>query len=173
MVTIFIAAKGIEACLKQLINSQFSNQEVLLISLCFQGNGVGQKSVWDFGVEKIHDRIKEIINDVNNQKHHAYQLCEDLFEILVPISLYEPYRIKLSNDQKVHHFLEETYTKLLSKRKTATQLLNVFIIYMSNLLSGSDSVFKNIYLSKQKLITLVDSMILLILDEKTQNRTYL
>ncbi len=129
--------------------------------------------MWDFGVEKIHDRVKEIINDVNNQKHHAYQLCEDLFEILVPISLYEPYRIKLANDQKVHNFLEETYSKLLSKRKTATQLLNVFMIYMSNLLSGGDSGFKNIYLTKQKVITLVDSMILVILDEKTHNRTYL
>ncbi len=85
---------------------------------------------------------------MNNQKHHAYQLCEDLFEILVPISLYEPYRIKLSNDQKVHQFIEETYTKLLSKRKTATHLLNIFMIYMSNLISGVDSGIKNNYFTK-------------------------
>lgn len=129
--------------------------------------------MWDFGIDKIHNKISEILSDVNNQKHHALQICEDLFEILVPISLYEPFRVKLSNDQKVYHFIEETYTKLLAKRKTATQLLSVFIIYMSNLLSGNDSGLKSNYFSKQKTNTLVDSFFVMILGQKTQNRAFL
>lgn len=72
MVAIFIAAKGIEACLKQLLSSEFSNQEALLISLCLDGTGVGEKSVWDFGVDKLHNRVSEILNDTNNQKHHIF-----------------------------------------------------------------------------------------------------
>lgn len=44
---------------------------------------------------------------------------------------------------------------------------------MSNLLSGSDSGLKNYYFTKQKFTTLMDSFFVLILDQKTQNRTFL
>jgi hypothetical protein len=44
---------------------------------------------------------------------------------------------------------------------------------MSNLLSGSDSGLKNNYFTKQKFITLMDSFFVLILDQKTQNRSFL
>ena len=121
----------------------------------------------------MHNKITELLNDVHNQKHNTLQLCSDIFEILVPISLYEPYRIKLSNDNKVHTFIEETYTKLLNKKKTRTELLNIFIIYMSNLLSGADSGLKNTYFTKQKVTTLIDSFFVYILDEKTNNRNFL
>ena len=124
-------------------------------------------------MDKLHNRVTEILNDSNNQKHHVHQVCEDIFEVLIPLSLYEPYRIKLSNDNKVQAFIEETYTKLLNKRKTRTQLLNVFIIYMSNLLSGADSGLKNQYFTKQKVTTIIDSFFEYILDQKTQNRTFL
>lgn len=73
----------------------------------------------------------------------------------------------------MYNFIETTYTKLISKRKNRTQLLNLFVIYMSNLLSGADSGLKNTYLTKQKFTTLIDSFFVLILDEKTQNRTFL
>lgn len=44
---------------------------------------------------------------------------------------------------------------------------------MSNLLSGNDSGLKNSYFSKQKSNTLVDSFFVMILGQKTQNRTFL
>ncbi len=89
------------------------------------------------------------------------------------MSLYEPYRIKISSDQKTHAFIESSYTKLISKRNNRTQLLNLFVIYMSNLLSGNDSVLKNIFFNRPKFSTLIDSFFVLILDQKTQNRIFL
>lgn len=44
---------------------------------------------------------------------------------------------------------------------------------MSNLLSGADSGLKNNFFNKQKFTTLIDSFFVLILDEKSQNRTFL
>ena len=145
----------------------------MLISICLDGTGVGEKAVWDFGIDKLHLRITELLNDTQNQKHHSLQVCADIFEILVPISLYEPFRVKLSHDQKTHLFIEETYTKLINKKKTRTELLNIFIIYMSNLLSGADSGLKNAYFTKQKVTTIIDSFFVYILDEKTHNKNFL
>lgn len=44
---------------------------------------------------------------------------------------------------------------------------------MSNLLSGSDSGLKNLFFTKQKTNTLVDSFFVLILGERTNNKTFL
>ena len=44
---------------------------------------------------------------------------------------------------------------------------------MSNLLSGSDSGLKNTYFTKQKVVTIIDSFFVVVLDKKTQNRAFL
>jgi len=57
MMPIFVAAKGVEACLALLVGGDFANQEVLLLSLALEGTGAAEKAVWDFGIHKIHSRI--------------------------------------------------------------------------------------------------------------------
>jgi hypothetical protein len=47
--------------------------------MCLDGAGVAEKAVWDFGIEKLHHRVSELINDTFNQKHHALQVCSDIF----------------------------------------------------------------------------------------------
>ncbi len=51
--------------------------------------------------------------------------------------------------------------------------MNLFVIYMSNLLSGSDSGLKNTFFTKEKFTTLIDSFFVLILEHKTHNKTFL
>ena len=124
-------------------------------------------------MSKIHNRIELLLSHTSNQKNHIYQIIEDLFEILIAMTLYEPYRIKISSELDTCTFIESSYTKLISKRNNRTHLLNLFVIYMSNLLSGSDSRLKNNFFNKQKFTTLIDSFFVLILDQKTQSRTFL
>jgi len=44
---------------------------------------------------------------------------------------------------------------------------------MSNLLSGGDSGLKTQYFNNKKVITIIDSFFVYILDERTQNRSFL
>jgi hypothetical protein len=61
-----------------------------------------------------------------------------------------------------------------SRIKSKTQLLSLFIIFMSNLLSGSDSGLKNKFFRENKFYTLINSLYVMILDQhSSSNRNFL
>jgi hypothetical protein len=61
-----------------------------------------------------------------------------------------------------------------SRIKSKTQLLSLFIIFMSNLLSGTESGLKNKFFFKDnKFYTLINSLYVMILDQHSSNRNFL
>jgi hypothetical protein len=62
-----------------------------------------------------------------------------------------------------------------SRVKSKTQLLSLFIIFMSNLLSGTESGLKNKFFFKDnKFYTLINSLYVMILDQhSSSNRNFL
>lgn len=61
-----------------------------------RGDGVGEQEVWNFGVGKIHGRVREILGKGGELNMSKYMLLEDIFEVLIPMSLHEKYRILLN-----------------------------------------------------------------------------
>ena len=72
----------------------------MIICVCMNGDGVGEKEVWDFGVEKLHKKVTEILKSESNLKMDRYWYIEDIFEILIQISLYEKYREIISRSKQ-------------------------------------------------------------------------
>ena len=97
LITIFISAKGIPKCLKQLITTEECNREGYLVSKCLRDDGVGEKEVWDFGVSKLQGRITEFLDSNSELSLNRYFILEDIFEVLIPLSLHEKYRGLLSS----------------------------------------------------------------------------
>ena len=65
-----------------------------------------------------------------------YWYIEDIFEILIQISLYEKYREMISKSKQTEDFMDIAYPALITKSKKQTSVLNAFMIYFGNLCQG-------------------------------------
>lgn len=92
LINIFIAGKGVRKCLEQILVSEESIKEGYLVSCCLRGDGVGEKEVWDFKINKLYKRISDILCENTEMSISKYFILEDIFEILIPMSLHEKYR---------------------------------------------------------------------------------
>ena len=85
--------------------------------------------------------------DETKLNHSVYAFIDNLFEILVPMTLYEPCRLQLSSSEATFTFITQLFPVLISKYKKQPNLVDNFFIFMSNLCSG-ESQLKNKYLKK-------------------------
>lgn len=88
------------------------------------------------------------------------------------MSLSDIYRPQMSSDKRTFEFIETMFTKLITKYKKQPQLLDNFMTLTSNLCSG-DSALKNVFLKKEKVVIIFESIYLLILSHKSKNRLFL
>ena len=51
---------------------------------------------------------------------NKYFILEDIFEVLIPMSLHQKYRELLNQSPFVHKFIEKTYSQLISRHKKQT-----------------------------------------------------
>lgn len=67
--------------------------------LCYvmEGSGVAEKEVWDFGISKLEEKVKEFLK--SELKLDLYTKLVDLFEIMLRLSLTEKYRGMLANSK--------------------------------------------------------------------------
>ena len=80
----------------------------------------------------------------------VYFLLEDLFEVLIPMSLHEKYRPMMSGSQNTAKFFEQTFSRLVTKHKKHPDLLSSFLVYGGNLCSG-ESKLRDSVISSQVL----------------------
>lgn len=102
----------------------------------------------------------------------VYAFIDNIFQILVPMSLSDIYRPLMSSDKGTFEFVETMFSKLITKYKKQPQLLDNFMTLLSNLCSG-DSTLKNSFLKKEKVTVIYDSLFLFILSHKSKNRLIL
>lgn len=145
--SIFISAKGIEKTLDHIVKEESTRKEILLICICLTQDGVGEKRVWEWGFFKLIDTILAKFEDETKLNQSLYDFIDNLFEILIPITLYEPYRLQLSSSPRIYEFIETLFPKLITKYKKQTTILDHFCTFFSNLASG-DSALKTNMLKK-------------------------
>lgn len=140
--------------------------------MCLQGDGVGQKKVWEWGIPKIYDIILSKFEDESKLNLSVYAFVDNLLQILVPMTLSEIYRPLLGGDKKTYEFIESMFPKLITKYKKQPQLLDNFYTFFSNLCSGQ-STLKNNFLKKEKFTVILDSLYHFILTHRSKNRIFL
>lgn len=47
--------------MQQLVEAEQSKKEGFLVSVCLTGDGVAEKEVWDFGMNKLERRVTELL----------------------------------------------------------------------------------------------------------------
>ena len=102
----------------------------------------------------------------------VYFLLEDIFEVLIPMSLHEKYRPLLAGSLNTAKFFETTFSRLVTKHKKHPDLLSSFLIYGSNLCSGV-SKLRDSVISSEVFKVLINTLYVKILTKRTTNRPYL
>lgn len=85
--------------------------------------------------------------DETKLNQSTYDFVDNLLQILVPITLYEPCKLELSKSTKSLDFITKMFPILITKFKKQPSLLDNFFIFVSNLCEGN-SILKNSYLKK-------------------------
>jgi hypothetical protein len=79
-----------------MVKVESPRKEVLLIYMCLDGDGVGEKRIWDWGVPRIYSLIFSKFEDESKLNFSIYGFVDNLFQILVPMSLSDVYRPQIA-----------------------------------------------------------------------------
>ena len=95
--------------------------------------------------------------DETRLKQAVYEFVDNLMVVLVPMSLYEPYRLQLSGTPKTYEFLKLMFPRLITKCKKQGVLLDNFLLFFSNL-CAKESKLKEVFMSPEEVIGLISSL---------------
>lgn len=73
--------------------------------MCLEGDGVGEKKVWEWGVPKLYSIILSKFEDESKLNLSVYAYVDNLLQILVPMTLSEIYRPQMAVDKKTYEFV--------------------------------------------------------------------
>ena len=85
------------------------------------------------------------------------------------MTLYEPYRLQMSGAYSTVEFIRRMFPRLITKAKKQPQLLDNFLLFVSNLVS-KDSKLKDSFLSTDEVMALIASLDEYLWKAKTKNR---
>ena len=88
------------------------------------------------------------------------------------MSLHEKYREMLADSPETHKFIEQTFSRLISRHKKQPDLLSSFMIFASNLCSGNSKLRDN-FITGAAFKIMVGLLFEKVLKRKTANRSYL
>lgn len=123
-------------------------------------------------MSKIYGRINSLLEDSSEMSMSKYFILEDIFEVLIPMSLHEKYRELLAESPETHKFIELTFSRLISRHKKQPDLFSSFLIYASNLCSGN-SKLRDTFITDSAFNVIVGLLYEKVVTRKTTNRAYL